>query len=117
MLEPVLTAGERLQLQCGIQADALLGSVPQGDVLDALVRADALLGCTDQEHSRLAVSDIARRYLSLRVIAACRSKAGEGWYLLRSVSAESPRPEWPGNAEKKAEPTGANSRNSIRSAI
>jgi molybdopterin/thiamine biosynthesis adenylyltransferase len=46
-----------------IQVEALLGSMPQEDVLDAVVSADALLGCTDQQHSRLAMSDTARRYL------------------------------------------------------
>lgn len=46
-----------------IQVEALLGSMPQEDVLDAVVGADALLGCTDQQHSRLALSDTARRYL------------------------------------------------------
>jgi molybdopterin-synthase adenylyltransferase len=32
-------------------------------VLDTVVHADAVLGCTDQQHSRLALSDLARRYL------------------------------------------------------
>ena len=39
------------------------GRVPQAEVLDALARADVVLGCTDQQHSRLALSDLAVRHL------------------------------------------------------
>ena len=42
---------------------ALQGAVPQDAVLDALVHADVVLGCTDQHHSRLALADLAVRYL------------------------------------------------------
>ena len=42
---------------------ALVGSLPQEEVIDAVVTADVLLGCTDQQHSRLAISDLAVRYL------------------------------------------------------
>jgi hypothetical protein len=42
---------------------ALLGAVPQSEVIDALVTADVAIGCTDQQHSRLALSDLAVRYL------------------------------------------------------
>ena len=41
----------------------LVGSLPQEEVIDAVVTADVLLGCTDQQHSRLAISDLAVRYL------------------------------------------------------
>jgi molybdopterin/thiamine biosynthesis adenylyltransferase len=46
---------------CEVQA--LVGALPQPEVVDALVTADAALGCTDQQHSRLALSDLAFRYL------------------------------------------------------
>ena len=40
----------------------LRGRLPQPQVVDALVHADAAIGCTDQQHSRLALSDLAIRY-------------------------------------------------------
>jgi len=46
---------------CVVQG--FVGSLPQQEVVDALVTADVALGCTDQQHSRLALSDIAIRYL------------------------------------------------------
>jgi len=39
------------------------GALPQPVVVDAVVQADVALGCTDQQHSRLALSDLAFRYL------------------------------------------------------
>jgi molybdopterin/thiamine biosynthesis adenylyltransferase/proteasome lid subunit RPN8/RPN11 len=41
----------------------IVGSVPQTEVVDAIVTADLSLGCTDQQHSRLALSDLSVRYL------------------------------------------------------
>lgn len=41
---------------------AIHGRVPQRCVVDALVRADAVLGCTDSHAARLALSEIALRY-------------------------------------------------------
>ena len=43
--------------------DAYVGALPQREIMDAVVTADVALGCTDQQHSRLALSDIALRYL------------------------------------------------------
>ena len=37
--------------------------LPQPEVIDAVVTADIALGCTDKQHSRLALSDLAFRYL------------------------------------------------------
>jgi molybdopterin/thiamine biosynthesis adenylyltransferase len=42
---------------------ALQGSLPQEEVVDAVVTADVAIGCTDQQHSRLALSDLAFRFL------------------------------------------------------
>jgi tRNA A37 threonylcarbamoyladenosine dehydratase len=42
---------------------ALRGSLPQPEVVDAVLEADVVVGCTDQQHSRLALSDLAIRYL------------------------------------------------------
>jgi molybdopterin/thiamine biosynthesis adenylyltransferase len=41
----------------------LVGSLPQDAVIDAVITADVVLGCTDQQHSRLAISDLAVRFL------------------------------------------------------
>ncbi len=46
-----------------IVVEAFIGRLPQKEVVDALVHADVALGCTDQQHSRLALSDLAFRYL------------------------------------------------------
>jgi molybdopterin/thiamine biosynthesis adenylyltransferase len=45
------------------QVDAYIGALPQREIVDAVVTADVALGCTDQQHSRLALSDISFRYL------------------------------------------------------
>lgn len=46
-----------------IAVEAYVGSLPQREILDAVITANVLLGCTDQQHSRLAVADVAIRYL------------------------------------------------------
>jgi tRNA A37 threonylcarbamoyladenosine dehydratase len=43
--------------------DAIIGALPQDDVVDAISAAHFILCCTDSHSSRLAVSDIAVRYL------------------------------------------------------
>ena len=45
------------------EVEAYIGAVPQREIVDAVVTADLTLGCTDQQHSRLALSDLATRYL------------------------------------------------------
>jgi molybdopterin/thiamine biosynthesis adenylyltransferase len=46
-----------------VVVEAIVGRLPQREVLDAVVQADVMLGCTDQHSSRLAVADVATRYL------------------------------------------------------
>lgn len=46
-----------------IEVIACIGRIPQAEVVDLLVSADVAIGCTDSQHSRLALSDIAIRYL------------------------------------------------------
>ena len=46
-----------------IDVVALQGKLPQPEVIDAVVSSDVALGCTDQQHSRLALSDLTFRYL------------------------------------------------------
>ncbi|MEA1672649.1 ThiF family adenylyltransferase [Nitrospirillum sp. BR 11163] len=47
----------------GTVVEAINGRLPQPEVLDAVLQADVLMGCTDQHSSRMAVADIATRYL------------------------------------------------------
>ena len=51
------------KINSSIEVLALQGRLPQSEVLDAVVSSDIALGCTDQQHSRLALSDLAFRYL------------------------------------------------------
>lgn len=46
-----------------VTVEAIIGRLPQEEVLDAVVGADVIMGCTDQHSSRLTVADIASRYL------------------------------------------------------
>ncbi|WP_349360707.1 ThiF family adenylyltransferase [Stappia sp.] len=46
-----------------IEVIAYDGRLPQRAIVEEVARADVLLGCTDQHTSRLALSDMARRYL------------------------------------------------------
>ncbi len=60
----VLVALKHVQaIDPSITVEALLGRLPQKEIVDAVVTADVVLGCTDQQHSRLALSDLAFRYL------------------------------------------------------
>lgn len=45
-----------------VVVEAYIGKLPQPEIVDAVVQADLLLGCTDQHSSRLAVADVARRF-------------------------------------------------------
>lgn len=45
------------------EVDAYRGSLPHPDILDTVLQADVALGCTDQQHSRLSLSDLSARYL------------------------------------------------------
>jgi proteasome lid subunit RPN8/RPN11 len=46
-----------------IQFEGLIGRLPQPRVVDSLMHCDVILGCTDQQHSRLALNELASRYL------------------------------------------------------
>ncbi len=51
------------QIDPTIEVVAWEGRLPQTEVINAIVETDIALGCTDQQHSRLALSDLAFRYL------------------------------------------------------
>jgi len=60
----VLVAANHVRaIDPSIMVTAFLGRLPQKEIVDEVVTADVVLGCTDQQHSRLALSDLAFRYL------------------------------------------------------
>lgn len=46
-----------------IEVIAYAGRLPQAEIVAEVAKADVIVGCTDQHTSRLAVADMARRYL------------------------------------------------------
>jgi hypothetical protein len=60
----VLLAREHVNsIDPNCEVRCLAGALPQSDIVDAVVSADIAIGCTDNQHSRLALSDLALRYL------------------------------------------------------
>jgi hypothetical protein len=51
------------QIRPDCRVTAIKGALPQAAVLDAVVHADAVVGSTDSQVARLALSDLATRYL------------------------------------------------------
>jgi molybdopterin/thiamine biosynthesis adenylyltransferase len=51
------------EIDSDCRVDAYVGALPQPQIIEAVIAADVAIGCTDQQHSRLALSDLARRYL------------------------------------------------------
>lgn len=58
--------------------EAYQGALPQEAIIDALVTADVAIGCTDNQHSRLALSDLAMRYLVPSIDCAVMLEGGGG---------------------------------------
>jgi proteasome lid subunit RPN8/RPN11 len=52
-----------LSIDSSCRVRAIRGAIPQPETIDAIVRADVVLCCTDSQVSRLVVSDLAVRYL------------------------------------------------------
>ena len=50
------------QINPDIRVTALVGRLPQTDVLNIVCTADMVIGATDQQHARVALSDLALRY-------------------------------------------------------
>lgn len=60
----VLVAGRHVKaINPTCRVTVLQGALPQPEVIDAVIGADVILSCTDQQHSRLAANDMALRYL------------------------------------------------------
>jgi len=67
-----------LAIDPSCHVEAIIGRLPQSAVLDAVIRADVAVGCTDQQHSRLALSDIAVRYLVPTIDCAVTLEGSDG---------------------------------------
>lgn len=62
--------------QCAVTA--LVGRLPQARVVDSILSADMALGCTDSHHSRVAMSDLAVRYLLPFLDVGVALEGGDG---------------------------------------
>ena len=63
-LAKVIVAREHVrEIAPTCEVSAFVGRLPQDEIVEALLAADVVLGCTDSHHSRLALSDLAVRYL------------------------------------------------------
>jgi molybdopterin/thiamine biosynthesis adenylyltransferase len=63
-LQKVVVAQQHVkQIDPTCEFQGIIGALPQAEVVDAVLRADVVVGCTDSQHSRLALSDLAVRYL------------------------------------------------------
>jgi len=60
------------------QVTAILGALPQPEVIDAVATANVVLGCTDQHYSRVALSDLAVRYLVPVIDCGVQLEGGGG---------------------------------------
>jgi tRNA A37 threonylcarbamoyladenosine dehydratase len=56
----------------------IFGRLPQAEAIDAVLEADVVLGCTDSQHSRLALSDIALRFLVPAIDCGVSLEGGAG---------------------------------------
>lgn len=52
-----------LAINPSCEVEAYVGSLPQKEIADAVTMSDVALGCTDQQHGRLSLSDLSLRYL------------------------------------------------------
>lgn len=67
-----------LAIDPSCKVEAIVGRLPQDEVVDAVIRADLMVGCTDRQHSRLALSDIAVRYLVPAIDCAVALEGANG---------------------------------------
>lgn len=56
----------------------IVGNVLQSNVVDHLIRCDALLGCTDTMHGRAALSDLSKHYLLPAIDVGVRMNGADG---------------------------------------
>jgi tRNA A37 threonylcarbamoyladenosine dehydratase len=61
-----------------IEVVPIIGRLPQKEVVDAVLGAHVALGCTDQQHSRLALGELAVRYLLPSIDCGVLLEGGAG---------------------------------------
>ncbi|MBI3568923.1 MAG: ThiF family adenylyltransferase [Gemmatimonadetes bacterium] len=77
--DKVRVASEHVrQIAPNCDVTALVGRLPQPEVVEALLAADVVLGCTDSHHSRLALSDLAVRFLLPSLDVGVALEGGDG---------------------------------------
>ena len=60
----VVVAREHVHsIEPACEVEAYIGALPQDEIINAVIKADVAIGCTDQQHSRLSLSDLTVRYL------------------------------------------------------
>jgi molybdopterin/thiamine biosynthesis adenylyltransferase len=67
-----------LAIDPSCKVEGIIGRLPQAEVVDAVIRADVAVGCTDQQYSRLALSDIAVRFLVPTIDCGVALEGSEG---------------------------------------
>jgi molybdopterin/thiamine biosynthesis adenylyltransferase len=55
-----------------------IGALPQEEAINAVMQADVAIGCTDQQHSRLSLSDLTVRYLVPAIDSGVMLEGSEG---------------------------------------
>jgi molybdopterin/thiamine biosynthesis adenylyltransferase len=55
-----------------------IGALPQDEAINAVIHADIAIGCTDQQHSRLSLSDLTIRYLIPAIDAGVMLEGADG---------------------------------------
>lgn len=67
-----------LSINPDVRVTPLVGNVLHENVVDELVRCDAVLGCTDTVHGRVALSDLANHYLVTALDVGVRMNGSAG---------------------------------------
>jgi hypothetical protein len=96
-----------LDIEPTAEVTAIRGNVLDETVLDELLRCDLVLGCTDSQHSRAALGDLANHYLLPCIDAAVLMRAKDGKLTeqvgeLARYSADEPCPWCLGRIDQKA---------------
>ena len=96
-----------LDIEPTAEVTTICGNVLDETVLDELLRCDLVLGCTDSQHSRAALGDLANHYLLPCIDAAVLMRAKNGKLTeqvgeLARYSADKPCPWCLGRIDQKA---------------
>jgi hypothetical protein len=96
-----------LDIEPTAEVITICGNILDETVLDELLRCDLVLGCTDSQHSRAALGDLANHYLLPCIDAAVLMRAKDGKLTeqvgeLAHYSADEPCPWCLGRIDQKA---------------